>query len=189
MKLTNLLTLFTNNRLFVVMFSILSLTAFYGCNDNDEQEDEIRRQEEAYNRQLAADTLIIKDYIATHNIPNVMRSPYKSGLFYTVQTPGTGDSATLGKTVVTHYTLTNLKGDTLDTSRKPRTGQSTIQPLTFILGRSNIIPGFQEGVLLMRVGQRSTFFLPSGLAYGTQVQDKIPANSVLIFDIELLEVK
>ncbi len=189
MNLKTILTTVTNNRLLTAIFFFLSLTAFYGCNNNDELEEEARRREEAYKKQLAMDTVTIKNYIASKNIPNVQRSPYKSGLFYSVVTPGTGDSAALGRTVVTHYILTNLQGDTLDTSREPRNGQTTIQPLTFQLGRANILSGFQEGVSLMRVGERSLFFLPSGLAYGDQPQDKIPANSVLIFDIELLEVK
>ncbi len=189
MNLKNIFTTVTGNRLFTAIFFFLGLTAFYGCNNNDELEDEARRREEAYKKQLAVDTVTIKNYIASNNIANVQRSPYKSGLFYAVQKPGTGDSATLGKTVVTHYILTNLQGDTLDTSRKPRTGQTTIQPLTFQLGRANILSGYQEGVSLMRVGERTLFFLPSGLAYGDQAQDKIPANSVLIFDIELLEVR
>ncbi|QMU27052.1 FKBP-type peptidyl-prolyl cis-trans isomerase [Adhaeribacter radiodurans] len=189
MNLKSIFTTVINNRLLTAIFFFLSLTAFYGCNNNDELEDEARRREEAYKKQLAIDTVTIKNYILTKNIPNAQRSPYKSGLFYAIQKPGTGDSAALGKTVVTHYILTNLQGDTLDTSRKPRSGQTTITPLTFQLGRANILSGFQEGVSLMRVGERSLFFLPSGLAYGDQAQEKIPANSVLIFDIELLEVK
>lgn len=194
MNLTNTLNFFKNSRVLVVLLCCLSLFSFYGCDKNDDQADENLRIKEQQERQLAADTLIIKDYIADHNISNVMRSPYKSGIFYTVQTPGTGDSAAVGKTVVTHYNLINLEGDTLDTSRKPRPNETAIVPYSFILGdfRSQNAPivGYQESVALMRVGERATFFLPSGLAYGTQGRGTtIPANTVLIFDIELLQVK
>jgi FKBP-type peptidyl-prolyl cis-trans isomerase len=191
MNLKNTFTTITSNRLLTAVFFFLSITAFYSCNDkNNELEDEARRQEEAYNRQLAIDTVLIKDYITANNIANVKRAPYKGGLLYAVQTPGTGDSAVIGRTVVTHYILRNFKGDTLDTSRKVRTGQTTIQPLSFQLGNSNIITGFQQGVSLMRVGERSLFFLPSGIAYGAQGSGTtIPPNTNLIFDIELLQVK
>ncbi|PSR56546.1 hypothetical protein AHMF7605_25150 [Adhaeribacter arboris] len=189
MNLKTILTTVTGNRLLTAIFFFLSLTTFYGCNDNDELEDEARRREEAYNKQLALDTVKIKEYFTTKGITIFKRSPYKSGLFYVTQTPGTGDSPTVGKTVVTDYILTNLQGDTLDTSREPRPGKTVAEPLTFQLGRANILSGYQEGVSLMRVGERTLFYLPSGLAYGDQAQEKIPANSVLIFDIELREVK
>ncbi len=189
MNLKNTFTTLTNNRLLTVIIFFLSLTAFYGCNDNNELEDEAQRQEEAYKRQLGIDTVLIQNHIVTNNIPNVQRTPYP-GLYYAIQTLGTGDSARVGKTVVTHYTLTNFKGDTLDTSRKVRTGQTTIQPLTFVLGQSNIITGFQQGTSLMRVGERSKFFLSSVLAYGEQGSGtSIPPNTNLIFDIELLHVE
>lgn len=185
----NTITTFFSNRLLTAIFFFLSVSAFYGCDKNNELEDEARRQEEAYNRQIGIDTVLIQNYITSNNIPNVQRTPYK-GLYYAVQTPGTGDSAVVNKTVVTHYTLTNFKGDTLDTSRKIRTGQTAIQPLTFVLGPSNIITGFQQGVSLMRVGERSRFYLSSVLAYGEQGSGTaIPPNTNLIFDIELLQVK
>jgi FKBP-type peptidyl-prolyl cis-trans isomerase len=190
MNLKNTITTIISNRLLTAVFFFLSITAFYGCNDkNSELEDEARRQEEAYKRQLGIDTLLIQNYVVTNSIPNVQRTRYK-GLYYAVQTPGTGDSAVIGRTVVTHYVLTNFKGDTLDTSRKVRTGQTTVQPLTFLLGQSNIITGFQQGVSLMRVGERSKFYLSSVLAYGEQGSGTaIPPNTNLIFDIELLQVK
>ena len=198
MNLKNLFTLFTNNRLLTVIFFFLSVTAFYGCNKNNELEDEARRQEEAYNRQLGIDTVLIKNYIATNNITNAQRSRFKSGIFYSVQTPGTGDSAAIGKTVVTHYILRDLQGKEIDTSRNPRTnpstGQTVIQPYSFLLGdlraSNSPIVGYHESVLLMRVGERATFFLPSGVAYGERGSGtSIPPNTNLIFDIELLQVR
>ncbi|QNF32944.1 FKBP-type peptidyl-prolyl cis-trans isomerase [Adhaeribacter swui] len=189
MNLKNTITSITRNRLLTAIFFFLSVTVFYSCNDNSELEDEARRQEEAYKRQLGIDTVLIQNHILTNNIANVRRTPYK-GLYAAVQTPGTGDSARIGRTVVTHYVLTNFKGDTLDTSRKVRTGQTAIQPLTFVLGQSNIITGFQQGVSLMRVGERTKFYLSSVLAYGEQGSGtSIPPNTNLIFDIELLQVK
>src|SRR5207237_396711 len=157
MNLKNIITTVTGNRLLTTIFFFLSLTAFYGCNNNDELEDEAHRREEAYNKQLAIDTVKIKDYFADSSITNFQRSPYKSGLFYVIQKPGTGDVAALGKTVETHYILTNLAGDTLDTSRKPRAGKTVAEPLIFQLGRANILSVYQAGVALMRVGESTLF--------------------------------
>lgn len=189
MNSKKLFTSLKNSRLLTALLFCFCILAFYGCNKNDDLEEEARLREEAYDRQLAADTVIIKNYIATNNITNAKRAPSNSGLYYAVQTPGTGIKAIVGKEVVTHYTLRNLEGDTLDTSHNPRPGKTVAEPLIFRLGYSNLIFGYQESVSLMQVGEKTTFFLPSGLAYGTVAQEKIPANSVLIFDIELLQVK
>lgn len=176
--------------LLLILLGGLSIFTFYGCDKNDPEED-ARRRQEAYNRQLAIDTVLIKEYIVANNITNAQRSPYKSGLFYAVQTPGTGDSAALDRTMVTHYTLRNLQGKVLDTSLNPRQGKTTIDPYVFVLGSpGGGIAGYQEGVSLMRVGEKATFFVPSGLAYGAENRSPdLPANTVLIFDIELLEIR
>lgn len=194
MNLINHLSLFSNNRLLIAFFALISVSAFFGCDKTDDQAEENKRIIEQQKNQLAADSVIITNYIASNNIQNVKRSPYSPSFYYVVETPGTGDSAVVDKTVVTHYTLRNLKGDILDTSRNPRTdprtGQSSVQPLTFQLGSRGLILGYQQGVSLMRVGEKATFFLPSFLAYGTQGSgNTIPPNTVLIFDIELLEVR
>ena len=61
------------------------------------------------------------------------------------------------------------------------------QPIEFPL--ENVIPGWTEGLQLMSVGSEYTFFIPSELAYGPQDAGFIPANSVLVFDVKLLDVK
>jgi FKBP-type peptidyl-prolyl cis-trans isomerase len=163
---------------------LLAFFSFFlsGCFKKDSNLDDLaKQQEEAYFKQLAADTLVIKKYIADNNITNVKRT--NSGLFYVENTVGSGVQAKSGNAVKTDYRLTNLNGDILDTSY----GKA---PLQFQLGSKGIIFGFQEGVSLMKVGGKSKFFLPSGLAYGTEGSPpKIGPNTVLIFDIELLEAR
>lgn len=192
MNLKNTIIPFKSSQIRTILFFCFSIFAFYGCNNNnDDLADEENRRIEAAKKQLAVDTVLIKNYILTNNIPNAKRSPYKSGIFYAVQTPGTGDSAVVGKTMVTHYVVKDFQGNILDTSRKVPQGQTTMQPYSFILGdrRSGPIYGYQESVALMRVGERTTFFLPSGLAYGTTGSGSIPPNTNLIFDIELMQIK
>jgi FKBP-type peptidyl-prolyl cis-trans isomerase len=163
----------------------ISSFLFTGCMDDDSNVDDLNKEaEEAYFKQLAADTLTIKQYLADHNITNAKRT--KSGLFYVEQTVGTGVQAKVGNIVKTNYTLFNLAGDVLDTSYG--TGRT---PYQFQLGgQGGPIYGYSEGVSLLKVGGKSTFYLPSGLAYGTTGSPpKIAPNTILIFDIELLEAR
>ena len=102
---------------------------------------------------------------------------------------GTGPQAAAGNAVTVHYTGwlynpagTNSKGTEFDTSLggKP--------PLNFVLAAANIIPGFQQGVVGMRVGGKRRIYIPPNLAYGsTGSQDgRIPPNASIVFEIELM---
>jgi FKBP-type peptidyl-prolyl cis-trans isomerase len=82
--------------------------------------------------------------------------------------------------VTIHYTGTFIDGREFDSSR------SRGEPATFPLGR--LIKGWQEGLPMMRVGDRCLFAIPGALAYGDRYRDPIPANSALLFDIELLAI-
>lgn len=171
-------TLFLTGLLLAVSSIFLS-----GCLKEEDNLDELaQEQEEAYFRQLASDTTAIKQHLASKNLTNTKRT--KSGWCYVEQTVGTGVQAKAGNIVTTNYRLTNLAGDVLDTSY----GKA---PFQFQLGtpRSPIY-GYQEGVSLLKVGGKSTFYLPSGLAYGPDGNPPtISPNMILVFEIELLEAK
>ncbi len=63
-------------------------------------------------------------------------------------------------------------------------------PIDFPLGMGNVIAGWDEGIQLLKVGDKARFVVPSHLAYGSQgAGDVIPPNATLVFDIELMEVK
>ena len=101
---------------------------------------------------------------------------------------GSGAEAVNGKTVKVHYTgylysttATGLKGLQFDSSA----GKI---PLAFTLGANAVVPGFEQGVLGMKVGGKRTVLIPSGLAYGAAGRGNIPPNAGLVFDIELVEV-
>lgn len=104
----------------------------------------------------------------------------KSGLMYQVQTMGKGAKPTSKDTVTVHYKGTLVDGTQFDSSYDRN------QPATFPLDR--VIPGWTEGVQLMPVGSKFTFVIPSELAYGDQDTPAIPANSTLVFDVELLDI-
>jgi len=109
-----------------------------------------------------------------------------SGLKYTDVVVGTGPSPRAGQTAVVHYTgtLTSADGMKFDSSRDKG------QPYPFVLGRGEVIKGWDEGVATMKVGGRRRLVVPPALGYGAAGRPpRIPPNSTLVFDVELLDVK
>ena len=106
-----------------------------------------------------------------------------SGLKYIVIKEGKGKKAKNGRAVEVHYTGTLVDGKKFDSSHDRG------EPIEFILGKGQVIKGWDEGIALMRVGGKMKLIIPPGLAYGErEVGDLIPANSTLIFDVELISV-
>lgn len=104
-----------------------------------------------------------------------------SGLQYEVITLGTGPKPASTDQVKVHYTGTLIDGTKFDSSVDRGV------PATF--GVNQVIPGWVEGIQLMPTGSKFKFFIPSDLGYGpTGAGDKIPGNSTLIFDVELIEI-
>ena len=103
---------------------------------------------------------------------------------------GTGVEAVNGRSVTVHYTgwlysttTADHRGTQFDSSRVRN------QPFTFTLGVGQVIRGWDQGVVGMRVGGRRTLVIPSNLGYGASGTQGIPPNSTLIFDVEVLDVR
>jgi len=105
-----------------------------------------------------------------------------SGLQYRDDVVGTGAEAKAGHHVRVHYTGTLTDGKKFDSSR------DRDQPFHFALGAGSVIRGWDEGVAGMKVGGRRTLVIPAELGYGSRGVGPIPANSTLVFDVELLDV-
>jgi len=103
-----------------------------------------------------------------------------SGLQYRVITEGAGDAPKATDRVKVHYEGRLISGDIFDSSI------ARGEPVSFPL--NGVIPGWSEGVQLMKVGSKFEFTIPSALAYGPSGTGPIPPNSVLVFDVELLEI-
>ncbi|MDO8474501.1 MAG: FKBP-type peptidyl-prolyl cis-trans isomerase [bacterium] len=96
---------------------------------------------------------------------------------------GTGAQAQTGNTVSVHYTGTLLNGTKFDSSLDRGT------PFSFTLGQNSVIAGWEQGVLGMKIGGKRKLIIPPSLAYGPRATGPIPANSTLVFEVELLNVK
>lgn len=107
-----------------------------------------------------------------------------SGLRYQILQKGDGEKAQKNKTVSVHYKGQLSDGTVFDSSYKRN------QPIEFSLGMGQVILGWDEGVALLKVGDKARFVIPSHLAYGSRgAGGVIPPNANLIFDVELISVK
>ncbi len=108
----------------------------------------------------------------------------ESGLKYLIQEEGTGVQPTEGQTVKVHYYGFKLDGESFDNSyQRGRT-------LDFPLGQGKVIPGWDEGIALLKEGTKAVFFIPSDLGYGDQGNPPagIPGGAELVFSVELVDV-
>lgn len=108
----------------------------------------------------------------------------KSGLVYEQMTPGTGPAPKPGQTVRVHYIGTLQDGTKFDSS------YDRGEPIPFPLGGGQVIRGWDEGIALMKVGERGRLTIPGDLAYGAAPPPgaPIPPNATLVFDVTLVGV-
>ena len=105
-------------------------------------------------------------------------------LEYTDDQIGTGAEATTGKTAVVHYTGWLMDGTKFDSSVDRK------QPFSFPLGRGQVIKGWDEGVVGMKVGGKRTLIIPPAMGYGARgAGNVIPPNATLKFEVQLLDIR
>lgn len=152
----------------------------------EEVEAYMKAQEEEYKMymeqmaqaQLAEDSLI-NDYVKKNRI-NV--TPTASGLYFIPKKSGNGAQAIVGQKVKVHYTGRLLDGTVFDSSIERG------EPIDFVLGQGQVISGWDEGIAMMREGDKAVLLIPSKLAYGAREIPGIPPFSPLVFDVELVKV-
>lgn len=125
------------------------------------------------------DKKIIQDYLVEKGVTNADSTA--SGLYYIIHKPGGDVHPTLTSTVTVNYEGYLTDGTLFDSSN------SHGGPSTFAL--SDVVAGWQEGLQLIGAGGKITLLIPSALGFGPVSTGKIPANSVILFNIELLSFK
>lgn len=142
-------------------------------------------QKAAAEKQSSIDEGLIKDYLAKNGI-QATRTP--SGLYYKINRMGSGAKPTVGQMVSMNYTGMTLNGTKFDSNVDPEFKH--VEPLKFKLGTGQVIRGWDEGIALLPKGTKGVLYIPSTLAYGPQGREPlIPANSILVFDVEVLDVQ
>jgi FKBP-type peptidyl-prolyl cis-trans isomerase len=106
----------------------------------------------------------------------------KNGVKYVDIKTGTGDAAEGGDRIECRYTGWLTSGKEFDSNR------NGIKPLAFVLGARDVIRGWDEGIPGMQVGGKRRLLIPADLAYGKSARGPIPANSDLVFDVELVRI-
>lgn len=142
---------------------ILALCCFVSCKKENEKQAEI-------------DDQIIQNYLKSHSLT---AKKHHSGLYFLISKEGTGETPTSSSTVEVKY-----KGYLTDGTVFDQTSGGTIR-----LNLNRVIEGWRIGIPLIRKKGEATLFIPSKLGYGKKQVGKIPANSVLIFDISLVDIE
>lgn len=141
---------------------------------------------------IASEGKEIDEYLATNNLEAKTTA---SGIRYVITQPGTGNNPQQGDTVKVNYTGYLLSGKVFDSSVEEVAKEHGLynekrpyEPLEFQLGMGNVILGWDEGIGLLNKGAKGKIYIPSPLAYGERGAGKdIPANSILVFDVELVD--
>ena len=170
---------------------ILPYTAFklylkvFDIMTSDEYESEqriIQEKEEKENaKRLADEPQRIAKYLQDNNI-NI--KPTESGLYYIETETGNGKTVQSGDMVAVHYSIYNVDNKLIESSLEYG------EPIPFIYGAGQMIPGIEEAVGYMSVGGKSRMIVPSQLGFGSiKIDDNLPANSILIIDLELVDLQ
>ena len=133
---------------------------------------------------VKADDQTIKDYMAKNNLTGTKT---KWGTYVVIETPGTGPTLSDSDVAVVNYTGRTFDDSTFDSNTLPKFGHQ--QPLNVDMNEFRVIPGWIDGLKLMRKGTKGKILIPSYLAFGANgAPPKIAPNSNIEFDIEVTDV-
>ncbi|WP_192347048.1 FKBP-type peptidyl-prolyl cis-trans isomerase [Algoriphagus sp. Y33] len=174
-------------------FEIMNEEAIQAYFEKVMAAEEVKREERAKERLIEEDK-IIQDFIKEKGLE---AQKTESGLYYVIEEEGTGEPVSAGTTMHVNYAGYLIDGTLFDTSieslAKENNAFSEGRPyeaLPVTVGMGQVIPGWDEGLLLLKKGSKAKFIIPSPLGYGENAMGaKIPANSVLVFDVDVADVQ
>ena len=157
-----------------ILLGALLVSGLAGCVKGDD------KQSCQYNEcglvAPAAEVQAVQSYLSSNSIT---ATQHCSGMFYKVDQPGNGATPSVCNVVVFNYKGKLTDGTVFDST--------STTPLTYELSR--LVTGFKNGLPLIKTGGKVTLYIPPTLGYGSLQQGPIPANSILIFNVELLGVQ
>ncbi len=157
-----------------IILALLILAAFSGCLKQDE--NTITCTYDACGTKAPASEIQqVRDYLTANNIT---ATEHCSGLFYIIDNPGNGASPTVCNSIAFTYEGKLTNGTVFDSATQP-----------VVYGLSQLITGFKNGIPLIKTGGRIRLFVPPSLGYGANPSGSIPANSILIFDVNLVGIQ
>jgi FKBP-type peptidyl-prolyl cis-trans isomerase len=158
------------------------------------QKEQAKAAEHAKAR-LLEEAKTIEAYLTKNNLK---AEKTQSGLYYVIEKEGTGEATTPGTTLYVNYAGYLLDGPLFDTSwpeiakaNNKFNPERLYAPLDVNVGMGQVIPGWDEGLMLLKKGTKAKLIIPSPLGYGEQGEPRanIPANSILVFDVEVTDVQ
>jgi len=134
---------------------------------------------------VVVELLDVKDKVDAKmwDVDSTLFKTTPSGLKYAIITQGEGPAVEAGKVVTVQYSGYLIDGTLFDSSVERD------EPIQFVVGQGQVIPGWDEGMLLLKKGDKARFIIPPQLGYGDMQLEKIPANSTLIFDTEIIDIQ
>src|SRR3989344_5041729 len=170
--------------LLIVLVIILAggLGILFMLNQNNIKTDQLNITDQTSPTSVVSSTTPTNTPTVTPQILNTQALP--NGLIIEYEIIGQGQEAKSGDTISIHYTGTFTNGVKFDSSLDRN------QPFETQIGVGQVIKGWDEGVIGMKIGGKRRLTIPPSLAYGPQgITGSIPPNSTLIFELELLEIK
>ncbi|MBD5779289.1 FKBP-type peptidyl-prolyl cis-trans isomerase [Pelagicoccus sp. NFK12] len=167
---------------FTFLASAATVALLAGCSKNDSQVADLEERV----RYLESQEPTLSHGFQIEEIGKLYPSAKstESGLHYIVEQEGDGETPSKGQTVTAHYHGTLLNGDVFDSSVERG------KPFQFPVGMGRVIKGWDEAFLDMKKGEKRKLILPAQIAYGLRGSPPvIPPNSVLVFDVELIDFK
>jgi len=156
---------------FLLIFTLVVL-AFWSCEKDEKEEEE---------EYIIPD---LEEYVED-NFPGAQ--PTESCVYIIVTSEGTGPKPEDGDQLYSYYVLTLLTGDTIQALERQEDPEADpTAPFSFYLNSTSVIKGWSKGFAELNRGSKATILIPDSLAYGDSKVGKIPPNSPLRYDVELL---
>ena len=160
-------------------------------------QEEIAQEQAIYMENMQQAQAAEKEALAKYVADNKIKAtPDEEGLYVIVKKKGNGPKVEIGRQVAINYTGRLIDGKVFDTSIESVAKESgtydsrrPYEPLSYRVGEKSLIRGWEKGIINQPAGSKLTLIIPSSLGYGPQDLGIIPANSSLIFDIEIVSVQ